>query len=83
MDIGVTEAKDRLSELLDRVQRGEAVTITRDGKPTATVNPAAATPAFDREARRKLVAEVAAARAKLPPISRDEIRAAIHEGHGY
>jgi prevent-host-death family protein len=81
MEVGVLEAKNRLSELLDLAEKGESVTITRRGKPIATLN--AVKPAFDLEARKKLVAEVAAARKTLPPITREEIRAAIHGGHRY
>ncbi len=33
--VGAFEAKTKLSELLDRVERGEEVTITRHGKPIA------------------------------------------------
>lgn len=35
MEIGTFEAKNRFSELLDRVAKGEEVTITRHGKPVA------------------------------------------------
>jgi len=84
MDIGVLEARDRLPELLDRVVQGEAVTITRDGKPVVTLNAVeVSTPPFDIEARRRLVAEVAAARRTLPPISHEDVMAAIHEGRRY
>lgn len=38
-EIGAFEAKNRLSELLDRVERGEQVTITRRGKPVAKLVP--------------------------------------------
>ncbi len=38
MEVGVLEAKNRLSELLDRARRGEQVTITRHGRPVATLN---------------------------------------------
>ena len=31
--VGVTEAKERWSELLDRVAQGEKITITRHGVP--------------------------------------------------
>lgn len=34
-EVPVYEAKTRLSELLARVQQGEAVTITRHGRPMA------------------------------------------------
>ena len=33
--VGAFEAKTKLSELLDRVERGEEVVITRHGKPIA------------------------------------------------
>jgi prevent-host-death family protein len=35
--VGLREAKARLSELVDRVQKGEAVTITRHGEPDAVL----------------------------------------------
>jgi len=38
--IGAAEAETKLSELLDRVEAGEEVTITRDGKPVAKITPA-------------------------------------------
>lgn len=34
-EIGAFEAKNRLAALLDAVERGEEVTITRRGKPVA------------------------------------------------
>lgn len=40
MDVGVHEAKTKLSELLRRVAAGEEVTITRDGEPVARLVPA-------------------------------------------
>lgn len=33
--VGAFEAKTKLSELLDRVERGEEIEITRHGKPVA------------------------------------------------
>lgn len=36
--VGAFEAKTKLSELLDRVERGEEVLITRHGKPVAKVS---------------------------------------------
>ena len=35
IEIGAFEAKNTLSALLDRVEKGEEVTITRRGKPVA------------------------------------------------
>ncbi len=37
--IGAFEAKNKLSELLDRVEHGEELTITRHGKPVARLVP--------------------------------------------
>jgi len=38
-EVGAFDAKNRLSELLDKVERGEEVTITRRGKPVAKLVP--------------------------------------------
>ena len=35
--VGAFEAKTKLSELLDLVEAGEEITITRHGKPVATL----------------------------------------------
>jgi prevent-host-death family protein len=45
-DIGAFEVKTRLSELLERVQRGQVYRITKRGKPVAELRPAA--PDVDR-----------------------------------
>ena len=38
--IGAYEAKTKFSELLDRVEKGERVTITKHGRPVAEIIPA-------------------------------------------
>lgn len=40
-EIGLREAKARLSELIDRVEHGETLTLTRHGKPVARIVPIA------------------------------------------
>ena len=45
------DAKDRLNALLDEVEAGGEVVITRDGKPVARL--VAAVPPFDRERARR------------------------------
>lgn len=42
MEIGVHEAKTHLSRLLQRVQLGEEITISRGGRPVAKLVPAPA-----------------------------------------
>jgi prevent-host-death family protein len=37
--VGAFEAKTHLAALLDRVQKGERITITRNGKPAAILIP--------------------------------------------
>jgi prevent-host-death family protein len=39
--VGAFEAKNMLSALLDRVERGEEIIITRHGKPVARLVPSA------------------------------------------
>lgn len=46
IEIGAFEAKNKLSALLDRVERGEVIVITRHGKPIAKLVPD--TGEFDR-----------------------------------
>jgi prevent-host-death family protein len=52
--VGAFEAKTHLSALLDRVEAGEEVVITKHGRPIArlvgaqTVDPARANAAFDK-----------------------------------
>jgi prevent-host-death family protein len=41
--VGAYEAKTHLPRLLERVEHGETITITRHGKPVARLVPAAAT----------------------------------------
>jgi prevent-host-death family protein len=50
-EIGVFDAKNKLSELLDRVERGEEVVITRRGKRVAKLVPAVS--GRDRQKARK------------------------------
>lgn len=40
-EVGTYEAKTHLAALLDRVERGEEVTITRHGRPVARLVPVA------------------------------------------
>ena len=51
MQLPLYEANNRLSALLDQVERGAEITITRHGIPVAKLVPAG--PAFDREKARR------------------------------
>jgi len=43
MNVGAFEAKNRLGALLDRVEQGEEIVITRHGKPVARLAPCVTT----------------------------------------
>jgi prevent-host-death family protein len=52
-EIGAFEAKNKFGHLLDEVEHGEEIVITRRGKPVARLVPAE--PGFDREKARRAV----------------------------
>lgn len=70
--VGTFEAKNTLSALLDRVQAGEEIEITRNGKPIARLVPALVR---DVEAAREAAAALRAirAQAKTGPESLKEL----------
>ena len=53
--VGAFEAKTHLAELLDRVERGESVTITRHGEPVARLVP---TPAEQKRNRTDVIRDL-------------------------
>lgn len=58
--VGAFEAKTKLSELLDRVEQGEEVIITRRGKPVARMGAATdRAPAQKRKATVEEIREIA------------------------
>lgn len=60
--VGSFEAKTKLAELLDRVESGETITITRRGKAVAKLIPAGVD-AEERARRRALIDEIKRKRA--------------------
>ena len=48
VEVGAFEAKTHLSHLLDQVERGETVVITRHGRPVARLVPVAGSSMDDR-----------------------------------
>lgn len=62
-EIGAFEAKNKLGTLLDWVEAGEEVLITRRGKPVARLVPAE--PGFDHEKARAAAARMRERAAKL------------------
>ena len=77
--IGAHEAKTHLPQLLDRVARGESLTITRHGRPVAHLVPVAT----DRERAREAAARIVERRRHLRQTPLAELMATTHEGHRY
>lgn len=69
--VTVRDLRNRSADVLRRVERGESLTITRDGEPVARVLP------LPRRASR--VEELIARRRSLPVVDADEWRADIDE----
>jgi prevent-host-death family protein len=79
-EIQASEAKARLPSLLDAVERGETVIITRHGRPIARIVPEVdlRQAEFDR-----VIAEIEEVRGTMPSIPLEELLSARHEGHEY
>ena len=77
--IGSYEAKTHLPRLLDRVARGESLTITRHGRPVARLVPVDSR----RERAREAAARIVERRRHLERAPLAELLASTHEGHRY
>ena len=83
-EIRASEAKAKLSQLLDEVEQGETIVITRRGRAVARITPEA-------DCRRREIEEALADIAELGrelrrvhgAVSVEEIVSSIHEGHKY
>ena len=72
LEVGAFEAKNTLGTLLDRVQNGEEVLITRHGKPVARLVPN--TGAIDREQANAAAQRIFARSAQLSPVSWTDLK---------
>jgi len=77
--IGIYEAKSRLSELVEKAEAGEEITITRHGRPVVKLVRAAPAKARDRAALIKEIRAYAKA-LKLKPISQRTLNRMEAEG---
>ena len=80
LELQASDAEAKFAELLDQVERGRIVRITRQGKAIARIVP-------EEEVRRAEVAEaierLKALRQELGKAPLEEVLATIHEGHKY
>lgn len=71
---GVAEAKNNFTHLLDRVEEGERVVITRHGKPVAEIRPLAPERPLPTEAERRAAFErLRKMRDSLPPATQTSV----------
>jgi prevent-host-death family protein len=75
--IQASEAKTNLLRILDDVERGETVVITRHGKPVARLSPQVE---IDEERVKRAVASILGIRKRTKPVSLAEILSARDEG---
>jgi prevent-host-death family protein len=72
-----SEAKTHFLRILDEVERGESVIITRHGKTVARISPEAA---IDRERVQRAMESIREIRKRTKPVSLAEILSARDEG---
>jgi len=79
-EIQASDAKARLSQLLDEVERGETIVITRHGRAIARIIPEA-----DRRRHEidEALADIKELRKHTRGVSLEELLAWRHEGHKY
>jgi prevent-host-death family protein len=79
-DIQASEAKTHLPQILDEVERGEVVRITRHGRPIARIVP-------EESQRRKnvdqVVARIKALQKRTGEVTVEELLSAKHQGHRF
>ena len=78
--IGAFEAKTHLSDLLDRVARGEKITITRHGVPAALLVPVAET--APQLTHQEIIEGMRALRKRVKPGKRT-VREMVNEGRRF
>ena len=76
-EIQASEAKTHLPRLLDDVERGETIVITRHGRPIARIVPEQA---LRREKIEKAIENIKALRSRIGRLTTEEILSARDEG---
>jgi prevent-host-death family protein len=79
-EIQASEAKTHLPQLLDDVERGETVVITRHGRAIARLVPEAQRRQAEID---QAIDTISRLRARVGKLTLDELLSARHEGHKY
>jgi prevent-host-death family protein len=77
-EIQASEAKTHLPQLLDEIERGESIIITRHGRAIARLIPE---DVMRRDGQAEAVERLKALRATMPRVPLNELMAMRHEGH--
>lgn len=77
-EVGAYQAKTHLPRLLEKVRRGQSVTITKHGHPIARL-----VPIDDEERARQAANRIRSRRLRLRRAPLAELVASIHDGHRY
>ena len=79
-EVQASDAKAHFPQLLDDIERGETVVITRHGRPIARIVPEAH---LRQEEIDKAIEGIKALRKRTGKITVDELLSARHEGQKY
>ncbi len=79
-EIQASDAKTRLAQILDDVERGETVRITRHGHPIARIVPE---PNGRQQEIDRAIESIKALRSGAGKTTLEELLSARHEGHKY
>jgi prevent-host-death family protein len=79
-EIQASDAKTHLPQLLDEVERGMTIIITRHGRPIARLVPEAAR---RQEEIDRAIEGIKAIRKRTETMTLNELLSARHEGHKY
>lgn len=79
-EVQASEAKTHLPQLLDEVERGETIIITRHGRPIARIIPEAHR---RQQEINQAIEDIKELRKQTGPITLEEILAWRHAGHKY
>jgi len=78
--MGAFEAKTHFSEVLNRVERGETITITRHGRPVAKIVPE---DQHNRDRALDALRRLKSLRGTVQGVGIDELIESIHAEHRY
>jgi prevent-host-death family protein len=81
--IQASEAKTHLPQLLDDVERGETIVITRHGRAIARIVPEAHLRQAEVDRAIVNIVNIKALRQRTGKVTVDELVSAKHEGHKY